>query len=232
MILKKNTFWEKASRFRFFKKKLSTVNLDRLCFENSSKKRTLVVHSEDINYQPYFPNAFTVTKRKKYKADMYVDKYYDDLKKIKNNSFEIILCTGLLEHVPDPKKLINNLYRILKPKGKLIISASSVFSVHEGPDYFFSFSKYSFIELFKEWTKIEELRGSSQPFETLGILMQRILIQCDISPPVRPFIEFLAMIMRFFDRFIYVQYRRVGSTAFEDKIDSMLPSNIQAIVIK
>ena len=51
---KKPTFWQKASRYRFIKKKLSTKNLDRLCAENASDKRTLVVHSEDVDYKPYF----------------------------------------------------------------------------------------------------------------------------------------------------------------------------------
>lgn len=134
----KPTFWQKASRYRFIKKKLSTKNLDRLCAENSSDKKTLVIHSEDVDHKPYFPNAFAVTKRPDKPADMHVDLYYEDVSKIEDESYDIILCTGLLEHIPDPQRLINEFKRILKPEGELIISASAVFSFHEYQITFFT----------------------------------------------------------------------------------------------
>ena len=230
--MEKNTFWQKASRYRFIKKKFSTKNLDRLCAENQSLKRTLVVHSEDVDYKPYFPNAFAITKRRNKPADMHVDLHYNDIKKINDESFEIILCTGLLEHIPDPQRLVDEFRRILKPEGELIISASAVFSFHEGPDNFFHFTPYGFKILFKNWSRIKMLRGSSQPFETIGILLQRILIQCDTFPLFRPIIEILALIIPFFDKGVMAQYRRAGPRNKEDYIDSMMPSNIQAVVVK
>lgn len=228
----KPTFWEKASRYRFVKRKLSTKNLDRLCKENATDKRTLVVHSEDVDFEPYFPNAYAVTKRTAKPADMYVDLYYTEVSNIESESFEVIVCTGLLEHIPEPQRLIDDFYRILKPGGRLIISASAVFSFHEGPDNFFHFTPYGFEILFDKWTEIESMQGASQPFETVGILMQRALIQCDIFPPFRPIIELLSLIIPVFDRGITAQYRCVGNPSEENKIDSMMPSNIQAVVIK
>lgn len=38
-----------------------------------------------------------------------------------NNSFDVILCNHVLEHIPDDKKAMQELYRILKPKGWAII---------------------------------------------------------------------------------------------------------------
>ena len=228
----KPTFWQKASRYRFVKKKLSTKNLDRLCSECATDKKTLVVHSEDVDYKPYFPNAFAVTKRPDKPADMHVDLYYNDVSKIESESYDVILCTGLLEHIPDPGRLLGEFKRILRPGGELIISASAVFSFHEGPDNFFHFTPYGFQLLFKDWSDIKMLRGASQPFETVGILMQRALIQCDIFPPFRPIIELLALIIPVFDKGITAQYRKVGERKDEDLIDSMMPSNIQAVVVK
>ena len=71
-----------------------------------------MVHSEDVDYKPHFPNSFAVTKREDVDADMYMDLYYNNLSKIEDESYDVILCTGLLEHVPEPEVLINNLYRI------------------------------------------------------------------------------------------------------------------------
>lgn len=226
------TFWQKASRYRFVQTKLSTRNLTRLCEENATIRRTLVVHSEDVDYEPYFPNAYAVTKRREKRADLHVDLYYEELSQIEGESFEVILCTGLLEHLPEPQKAIAEFHRILKPGGELIVSASSVFSIHEGPDDFFHFTQFSFRKLFDQWGEIKMLRGASQPFETIGILLQRALIQCDIFPPLRPLIEGLALLIPLFDKGVIAQYHRSGNRSNDAKIDSMMPSNIQAVVIK
>ena len=219
-------------RIKLFSGKLSTRNLDRLCRENATSTPTLVVHSEDVDYKPDFPNAYTVTKRKSVPADLHVDLYYTELAQIPDQSYEVILCTGLLEHIPEPLKLLEDLKRILKPGGKLIISASAVFSFHEGPNNFYHFTPYGFRLMFKDWSEIEMLRGASQPFETIGILLQRIMLQCDIFPPVRILVDLMAHSMRFLDVFIVRQYSNRGDKSEASLIDSMLPSNVQAVVRK
>lgn len=224
--------WRKMSRYSFLKKKLSTKNLVKLCREFATDKMTLVVHSEDVDYKPYFPNAYAVTKRRDKPADLHVDLYYKELSKIPDESYEVIFCTGLLEHIPEPQGLIDDLHRILKPGGKLILSASAVFSFHECPDDFFHFTPYSFRLLFKKFSKIEMIRGSSQPFDTLSILLQRVLIQCDIFPPLRPILEIVCLILPFFDRLVIAQYDNYGHRNEDRRIDSMLPSNMQACVVK
>jgi len=228
----KPSLWMKLTRYSFVKNKRSTRNLDRLCREFATDRKTLVVHSEDVDYKPYFPNAFAVTKRKNKPADKHVDLYYTELAEFENESFEVILCTGLLEHLPEPQRLIDDLYRILKPGGELIISASAAFSIHEGPNDFFHFTPYSFQQLFNRWSAFKMLRGSSQPFETIGILLQRILRQCRIFPLVRPLVELLYLTVPFFDKAVITQYDTVNTVDKKHEIDSMLPSNVQAVVIK
>lgn len=224
--------WGRLTTFRFIDHKLSTKNLVKLCKETATDKKTLVVHSEDVDYKPYFPNAFAVTKRKDRPADLHVDLYYTELSKIEDESYEVIFCTGLLEHIPDPQRIIDDFKRILKPGGELVLSASAVFSFHECPDDFFHFTPYSFKLLFKDWTRIKMLRGSSQPFDTISILLQRILLQTQTFPLIRPFIELLCVILPLFDKLIYAQFDNYGHQEDHRKIDSMLPSNMQAIVVK
>jgi SAM-dependent methyltransferase len=218
-------------RFNLTQRKLSTKNLDRLCREYGTKERTLVIHSEDVEYQHDFPNAYTVTWQPSVPADLHVDVHYRGVAAIPDESYSVILCTGLLEHIPDPQRLLAEFRRILKPGGKLIISASAIFSFHEGPNNFFHFTPHGFRLLFADWSRIEMLRGASQPFETIGILLQRINLQCDIWPPMRVLNEILFRIVPLFDVFIVRQY---DSRAFgkNREIDSMLPSNVQAVVIK
>ncbi|HET6350141.1 MAG TPA: methyltransferase domain-containing protein [Candidatus Krumholzibacteria bacterium] len=226
------SLWSRGTRYSVLRQKRSTKNLVRLCRENATERRTLVVHSEDVDYRPYFPNGYAVTKRPDKPADMHVDLYYRDLSSIADASYPVILCTGLLEHVPDPQRLIDEFHRILEPGGELIISASAVFSFHEGPNDFFHFTPFSFRLLFAQWTDIKVLRGASQPFETIGILMQRILLQCRIVPGIRQLVELLLLMVPILDKCIISQYSSVGTSDDEHRIDSMLPSNMQAVVIK
>lgn len=40
-----------------------------------------------------------------------------------NNSFDIVICTQIYEHVPDPKRLLAEIYRVLKPNGVCFFAA-------------------------------------------------------------------------------------------------------------
>lgn len=224
--------WSTAVRFNFTRNKITGIDLRRLCRENATDEVTLVVHSEDVDYTPYFPNNFTVTKRSDVAADMHVDVHYRGLADIPSNSYGVILCTGLLEHVPDPQWLIDQLHRILWPGGRLIISASAVFSFHEAPDNFFHFTPFGFRVLFKQWSEFESLRGSSRPFRTIGILLQRINLQADIFPPVRLLVEVMFRIVPLLDLFVIQQYNTLQFRDDRAITDSFMPSNVHAVVIK
>ena len=44
-----------------------------------------------------------------------------DLSSIANNSIDFIICSHVLEHIPDDVKAMKNMYNILKPGGKAIM---------------------------------------------------------------------------------------------------------------
>lgn len=41
----------------------------------------------------------------------------------KNNSFDVVICTHVYEHVPNAQKLFDEIYRVLKPKGICYLAA-------------------------------------------------------------------------------------------------------------
>ena len=53
----------------------------------------------------------------------------------KDNNFDIILCLEVLEHVKVPEKAINEMRRVLKKNGKLIISIPFLTPIHMEEDY-------------------------------------------------------------------------------------------------
>jgi len=58
-------------------------------------------------------------------------------------SFDAILCSEVLEHLPEPTHALDEFARLLKPGGKLILTAPFASLVHMAPYYYFSgFSRY------------------------------------------------------------------------------------------
>jgi len=56
---------------------------------------------------------------------------------VKDESFDIVLCIEVLEHVPEPIAAIKELSRILKPQGILLLSAPQRSGVHLAPYHFY-----------------------------------------------------------------------------------------------
>lgn len=67
-----------------------------------------------------------------------------------DNTYNAIVCTQVLEHVEFPQQVINEFYRILKPEGKLFLTAPQGARVHGEPHHFFNFTEYGLASLFKQ----------------------------------------------------------------------------------
>jgi SAM-dependent methyltransferase len=228
----RRSLWDRLTTYSFTKSRRSRKHLARFCSELATDEYTLVVHSVDVDHTKHFPNSFVIGKHRDKPANLYTDPYYLDLRLIGDASFNVALCTGLLEHIPDPARLVEELHRILKPGGRLIVSASAVFPFHGSPDNFFHYTPNGFRLLFKHWSHFEVLRGSSQPFATIAILLQRVNIQCDIFPPVRLLIEFLYHTVPLLDYFILRQYESNTRRDETTRTDTMMPALLYAVVVK
>lgn len=69
--------------------------------------------------------------------------------KIPHDSFDTILCTQVLEHVPNPNAFLKNISRVLKQNGIAIVTAPLVAALHEEPNDYYRFTKYALRDLFK-----------------------------------------------------------------------------------
>jgi len=103
-------------------------------------------------------------------------------------SFDTVLCTQMLEHVPHPWLAAGEMARILKPGGILILSCPQYWGLHEIPHDYFRFTPYGLRILFPEnaWEWIEHRQQGStwaviacclwQSFRTFGKIKRLIAL--------------------------------------------------------
>lgn len=130
-------------------------NFVKRCSEEVGNKKVLDAGAGSRPFKKYFLNAkyestdfkqFPSTQRKKVLHDFVCD--LGDIPR-KDNEYDFILNTDVLEHLPYPQKAINEFYRILKPKGRLFLNTPQSMGVHGYPYNFFNFTKGGLELLFR-----------------------------------------------------------------------------------
>jgi ubiquinone/menaquinone biosynthesis C-methylase UbiE len=61
---------------------------------------------------------------------------------VQNESFDVVLCSEVLEHVPDALSAIRELSRVLKPGGTLLLTAPFNSLTHFAPYHFGGYNRY------------------------------------------------------------------------------------------
>jgi SAM-dependent methyltransferase len=97
----------------------------------------------------------------------------DDITKsaFPDNSFDVVTIMEVLEHVTNPHAAANEIKRVLKPGGRLILSTPFIFPLHDRPMDFFRFTKYGLQHLFGDLNDlvIEEQNNWAEAMLVLNV---------------------------------------------------------------
>ena len=99
-------------------------------------------------FRPYVDEYVGVEKRGTFAqthsaGDSSCDIYYDgDRLPLPDESFDTVLNIQVLEHTPRPQELLDELARVLRKDGLLILSAPFSFRLHEEPHDYFRYSPH------------------------------------------------------------------------------------------
>lgn len=80
------------------------------------------------------------------------------------HSFDLIICLETLEHAREPWRVCEEIKRVVKPKGAIILSSQQNFPIHLHPSDYFRYTPYGLASLLPaRWTKV--VFGISPPFD-------------------------------------------------------------------
>jgi len=125
----------KITSNRYLVKKFLDKNVHKLAAKLSDKNiKVLDIGCGRKPYYKYFRHSFYVGIDKySEEADIIADA---EALAIRSSSFDIVLCTQVLEHVKNPLDVLKEINRVLRDKGLLILSTRGFWiEGHEPEDY-------------------------------------------------------------------------------------------------
>ncbi|MDD5438188.1 MAG: class I SAM-dependent methyltransferase [Patescibacteria group bacterium] len=148
----------------------------------SIKGRVLDLGAGDVlRYKDLFKQADQYLTQDHREAANYKHDFVCDASRVPapDASFDVIICTQVLEHVPNPFLVMEEAARLLRPGGRLILTVPQTNEIHEAPYDFFRYTKYGIMEMSKKCgLKVEEIHGLGD-FWTMRVKeAQRFWIEC------------------------------------------------------
>jgi SAM-dependent methyltransferase len=61
--------------------------------------------------------------------------------------FDIVFCTQVIEHVPEPRALVHESFRVLRPGGFLVLTGPFWWPLHEEPHDYHRFTRHGFADM-------------------------------------------------------------------------------------
>jgi SAM-dependent methyltransferase len=102
-----------------------------------------------------------------------------------SNYFDTIIATEVLEHIREPQKAIDEIYRLLKPGGVCILSTRFIHPYHPDPKDYYRFTWDSLDYFFRKFSKTE-INHHGNRFQSLWqiICSGKIAIVLNIFNPI------------------------------------------------
>ena len=131
----------------------------------------------------------------------------------RDGTCDTVLCNQVLEHVPNPQEAIDEMARVLRPGGYLILTAPHIWGLHEIPHDYFRFTPYGLRHLAeKSGLTVHTTRALAGFWVTAGTRFCYYLARFERGPLI-PFVRVGFFVVQFSALFLD-RLHRVESEAW------------------
>jgi predicted SAM-dependent methyltransferase len=204
--------------------KIPRVYLDQFIRQHGSSGLTLDLGASTGPYRALFPNRIGVDIERAAGVDVVADAH---ALAFRDQSFDVVVSTEMLEHLREPQRAANEMFRVLRPGGTLVLTTRFLFPLHDAPHDYFRYTKYGLQHLFRQF-QIVEIREETDTMGTLAVLVQRLGVQAE-TLGWRPFglgWHLLAHVMK---RFSFLITREYGDTRERRTAQQMMTSGYYVV---
>jgi SAM-dependent methyltransferase len=117
------------------------------------------------------------------RARGYADVFYDgEVFPFDDGAFDAIVCNQVLEHVFNPDAFLEQIHRVLRPGGRLLLTVPFVWDEHEQPYDYARYSSFGLAHLLsKHGLHIETHRRTLSDFSIIAQLVNAYTFKCTRS---------------------------------------------------
>lgn len=91
-----------------------------------------------------------------------------------NSEYDRVILSEVLEHLHSPKDGLKNIYGVLRPGGRLILSTPFALPIHDSPVDYFRFTRYGLEMLLQDYDDVM-IRERNSYFEAIDVFWVRLL---------------------------------------------------------
>lgn len=92
-----------------------------------------------------------------------------DMPQVADSTFDLVLSSEVIEHVPRPVDAVREMARVLREDGVLLLSSPHLSRIHEAPNDYFRYTRYGLEELAASaGLEVVELEPVGSVFSLLG----------------------------------------------------------------
>jgi SAM-dependent methyltransferase len=91
---------------------------------------------------------------------------------LRTASVDVVVCTEVLEHLPDPRAAAQEIARVVRPGGVVLMTTPFLHGLHEVPHDYYRFTKFGLEAIFSPYFAITsiESRGGSVALLVQGLI--------------------------------------------------------------
>lgn len=142
------------------------LSLEAFLERHATDALTLEVGGEDVTYRRWFSNHVVINITPNplihVQADVHRLPFRDE-------TFDLVLCTEVLEHLHAPDSALREMHRVLKPRGKLILTTPFAYAIHYAPTDYWRYTRYGLARMLEGW-RVDEIKESTSDGAALATL--------------------------------------------------------------